>query len=471
MSAGLWQKLMEKLGDIKEMILEQVKDFVVTRIITAGITWLIGLLNPAAAFIKACKLIYDVIMFFVDNASRIVTFVNTVLDSVADIVRGNVGAVVTKIEDALGQMVPILIGFLASVIGLGGIGQKIRQIVQTLQKPINKAVDFVIKTGLKLAGPIIRGIKGISGKVKAKVAAGKAWVKGKVEAGKEWARGKVASVKEFFTVRRRFEVDGEAHSIYTGADGSSLIVASTPTELDKHPDAAVRAAYRAYRIAVDAAATVAGKKRASASPLAAIIAAVRKWLKRTKSKDPQASAPGIGNIAPYRSQPSSLRADFAVWALEREHVVPRGFANALFKALRVEGIPAGKADYKAQTTIMIYKGAANRKTHGPDADNAMTREIKANLADVLAEYHKTKPSQRDAAADVVIDALFNLLAGYAEDAATRTSIAVEHENRQNKARRGPPGTPEAVTPDPGRVKHAAVQQIQDIVRQLKARYR
>ena len=64
---GLWQMLMEKLGDIKEMILEQVKDFVITKIITAGITWLIGLLNPAAAFIKACKLIYDVVMFFVEQ--------------------------------------------------------------------------------------------------------------------------------------------------------------------------------------------------------------------------------------------------------------------------------------------------------------------------------------------------------------------------------------------------------------------
>ena len=89
-------------------------------------------------------------------------------------------------------MVPIIIGFLASVIGLGGIGQKIREIVETLQKPVNKALDFVIKTGLKLAGPIIRGIKGISGKVKAKVAAGKAWVKGKVEAGKQWVKGKIA---------------------------------------------------------------------------------------------------------------------------------------------------------------------------------------------------------------------------------------------------------------------------------------
>ena len=185
--AGLWQMLLEKLGNIKDMILDQVKDFVITKVITAGITWLIGLLNPAAAFIKACKLIYDVVMFFVNNAERIMKFVNTIIDSVADIVRGNISSVVNKIEDVLGQMVPILIGFLASVIGLGGIGQKIRQIIETLQKPVNKALDFVIKTGLKLAGPIIRGIKGFAGKVKAKVAAGKAWVKGKAEAGKALA--------------------------------------------------------------------------------------------------------------------------------------------------------------------------------------------------------------------------------------------------------------------------------------------
>ena len=186
---ALWEMLLEKLGDIKEMILEQVKDFVLTKIITAGITWLISLLNPAAAFIKACKLIYDVVMFFVNNASRIAKFVNTVLDSVSDIVRGNISGVVAKIEDVLSQMVPIIIGFLASVIGLGGIGQKIREIVQKLQKPVNQALDFVIKTGLKLAGPIIRGISGIAGKVKGKIAAGKAWVKGKVEKGKAYRQG------------------------------------------------------------------------------------------------------------------------------------------------------------------------------------------------------------------------------------------------------------------------------------------
>jgi hypothetical protein len=205
---GLWQMLLEKLGNIREMILEQVKDFVITKIITAGITWLIGLLNPAAAFIKACKLIYDVVMFFVNNGERIMKFVNTVLDSVSDIVRGSVSSVVNKINDVLGQMVPIIIGFLASLIGLGGIGQKIREIVEKLQKPVNKALDFVIKTGLKLAGPIIRGLKGLGTRAKAKFSAGVAKIKAKVRGGDDTSAGRqrrlVLGVDEGVSAANRF---------------------------------------------------------------------------------------------------------------------------------------------------------------------------------------------------------------------------------------------------------------------------
>src|SRR5262249_50310547 len=109
-----------------------------------------------------------------------------------------------------GQMVPVIIGFFASVIGLGGIGQKIRQIVETLQKPVNKALDFVIKTGLKLAGPLIRGLKGLGGKVKAKVAAGKAWVKGRAEAGKAWVKGKLTTKPSEGTERAAIAAAGPA---------------------------------------------------------------------------------------------------------------------------------------------------------------------------------------------------------------------------------------------------------------------
>ena len=38
-------------------------------VIKGGITWLLSLLNPAAAFIKACKAIYDIVMFIVERGS------------------------------------------------------------------------------------------------------------------------------------------------------------------------------------------------------------------------------------------------------------------------------------------------------------------------------------------------------------------------------------------------------------------
>ena len=151
---GLWQMLLEKLGDIKEMILEQVKDFVITKIITAGITWLIGLLNPAARVhqgLQADLRRGDVLRQQRRPGSRSSSTPSSTRSPTSSAATSAASS--NKINDVLGQMVPILIGFLASVIGLGGIGQKIREIIETLQKPVNKALDFVIKKGLKLAAP------------------------------------------------------------------------------------------------------------------------------------------------------------------------------------------------------------------------------------------------------------------------------------------------------------------------------
>src|SRR4029453_8401990 len=163
-------------------------------------------------------------MFFVNNASRIMQFVDTVLDSVADIVRGNISGVINKINDVLGQMVPIIIGFLASVIGLGGIGQKIREIIQKLQKPVAQALDWVIKTGLKLAGPVIRGLK-----------RGATWAKGKYEKGKAWAKKKVEGVasrvrqvKDAFLAklmgRKTVTMKGNTHRVFLELHGDKYMV-------------------------------------------------------------------------------------------------------------------------------------------------------------------------------------------------------------------------------------------------------
>ncbi|MET9000947.1 hypothetical protein [Amycolatopsis sp. NPDC004169] len=157
---GLWRWIVQKLGDLKEMVLGQVKDFVIEKIVKAGITWIISMLNPAAAFIKACKAIYDIVMFFVDKAAQIKEFVDSVLDSVESIARGGAGAVAGLIERTLAKALPMVLGFLASLLGLGGISEKIKSILEKVQAPVGKVIDSVVGTIVKAGKKVWSKLKG-----------------------------------------------------------------------------------------------------------------------------------------------------------------------------------------------------------------------------------------------------------------------------------------------------------------------
>ena len=451
--AGLWQMLIEKLGDIKEMILDQVKDFVITKIITAGITWLIGLLNPAAAFIKACKLIYDVIMFFVNNGSRIMKFVNTVIDSVADIVRGNVSGVVAKINDVLGQMIPIIIGFLASAIGLGGIGAKIRSIIETLQKPVNKALDFVIKTGLKLAGPIIRGVKGIGGKIKAKLRGGDDSPEGKQ---KRLDKAMAAGV----SATNRFAGKPVGDRVLKPVLGAIKFRYGVGV-LEPVPQGRNWAVHgEVQRIVTPTTAVVAGGPGTTAVDV----------------NDPGTPAPGIGRIGSHGSKPSSQRTGPRIHHMESEHIIPFAVGKRLWQMVNLAMPGRGGREDRSQTTIMIYKGAADAKTAGDDDlwngfEAAVGRaNVQRRLSAVRTGLAAGLKSARTEGVELV-GMLMQGLRVAKDNAIGRTNTAITNEAQShtegfpktNAERRGPAGSPEPTTPASAQVTTAATTQYDNVV--------
>ena len=181
--AGLWEWIKDKIADlnIEDMVIGAIKDFVITRIIMAGVTWLIGLLNPAAAFIKACKMIYDVIMFFIERGSQIMEFVNSILDGMGAIVSGSIGAAANLVESSLAKILPLAISFLASLLGVGGIAEKIKEIVEKIRAPINKLLTAIV-------GPLVRPLKKLYDK-------GANFVKGVVDKGKALGKKAVGAVR------------------------------------------------------------------------------------------------------------------------------------------------------------------------------------------------------------------------------------------------------------------------------------
>ncbi|MEV4319045.1 hypothetical protein [Actinocrispum sp. NPDC049592] len=142
--AGMWEDLKTRIGDLRKDLLDKVIQYVTPTIVMAGITWILSLLNPASAFVRAVKLIIDIVRFIVTQARQIFDFVNAVLDAMIAIARGGTGGVPALIERALARSIPVLLGFLASLLGIGGIAAKVKQIVQAMSKPVGRAIDWVV---------------------------------------------------------------------------------------------------------------------------------------------------------------------------------------------------------------------------------------------------------------------------------------------------------------------------------------
>lgn len=152
--AGAVKEIQAETGDLKATILGKLTTYLIPTVLIAGITWIISLLNPASAFVRAVKGIIDIVTFIVTQGAQIADFVNAVLDAVIAIANGGQAGVPKLIEAALATSVPLLIGFLAALLGIGGLANKVKSVFQSVSRPVTRAidkiVDFIAKKGKAL---------------------------------------------------------------------------------------------------------------------------------------------------------------------------------------------------------------------------------------------------------------------------------------------------------------------------------
>jgi hypothetical protein len=84
------------------------------------------------------------------------------------IAKGGAGGVPGLVEKALARSIPVLIGALAALLGVGGIAGKVKEIFQKLARPVNKAIDWVIDKIVGLAKKVWAKIKALAKKLKDK---------------------------------------------------------------------------------------------------------------------------------------------------------------------------------------------------------------------------------------------------------------------------------------------------------------
>jgi hypothetical protein len=208
--SGLWEEVKTKLSDLKQTVIDGVKNWAITNVIKEGIIWLLSLLNPASALVKALKLLADLVFWLIDNFQRIKEFVMSVYTAITNIAAGVLAPAAKAVEDAMARSLPVVISFVASAIGLGNIGEAVQKIIAKITAPINKMIDALIDRVVAFAKKLWGKMKKGGKKLKDKLI-------------KWW------SEKKPFTSK-----DGAQHKLYYKGSGKRAVlwVNSTPQKLE-----------------------------------------------------------------------------------------------------------------------------------------------------------------------------------------------------------------------------------------------
>jgi hypothetical protein len=116
--------------------------------------------------------------------------------------------------------IPVLIGFQANQVGLGGIGRRLAEIIEGIREKITEGIDWLVAKALRIGRPIIDGVLRVI-----------EFGEGLVERGREAVSGVLDRLLPWRRVEQNITTDtGESHRIYVEEINGrpQLMMASVP---------------------------------------------------------------------------------------------------------------------------------------------------------------------------------------------------------------------------------------------------
>jgi hypothetical protein len=143
---GIFEMIKEQLDPqaILDMVLEAAMEFVTEALIAAVTPRILLLFNPIGAIIQGLEAIYRVLSWVFQNAARIFSLIETIVNGVMDLIAGNTGGMANAIEQGLARLISPVIDFLAGYIGLGNLPEQIADVIRGFQDWVYGILDRVI---------------------------------------------------------------------------------------------------------------------------------------------------------------------------------------------------------------------------------------------------------------------------------------------------------------------------------------
>lgn len=149
---GLWEQIAGDLGMLRDMVLDQIRTFLLEKVVLASIMWLAGMFNPVGALVKLVMTIWNVIQFLRAQLSRIFAVAQTVINTMWEIATGALEPPIRGVEQVLGRLVPVVLDLLARLIGVNGIPQKVLEVLRGVRLRIETALERLMRRVLEAFG-------------------------------------------------------------------------------------------------------------------------------------------------------------------------------------------------------------------------------------------------------------------------------------------------------------------------------
>jgi phage-related protein len=193
--AGLWRMLRERLGNLWQSVLNSIISWISTRVVSRALARLATMADPSGigAVVNIIVTVYQAIQTAAQYARQILEAVNRFLDGINSIARGALGPAAAFLENALVRLLPAAIGFVANWVGLGGLGQRIREMVERIRAQVDRALDWLIERGVRTVDAVLRGLRAVGGAI----------------------RGGAQRLLQWWRIRKRFSArNAETHTLY-----------------------------------------------------------------------------------------------------------------------------------------------------------------------------------------------------------------------------------------------------------------
>lgn len=159
--AAIWDKIQEQLSNLWNTVLDAVKNFVMERIVNRITARLLSMLDPTGimAVINGAMAFFNAIQSFIKYLREMLEVVNSFVNGVADLARGNVATAADYLERTMGQAMPVVIGFLANQVGLTGIGARVGEMIVSVRQMVDEALTWLVNkavdTGMNMLDRIM----------------------------------------------------------------------------------------------------------------------------------------------------------------------------------------------------------------------------------------------------------------------------------------------------------------------------